>query len=101
MGLSNVVAIAAAEELTLALKRDGTLVAWGQDYYGRSVTPPAGLSNVVAIAVSGNANLALVTFPPSRPVLGLGPMHRLQDASRLPWQASRTKCLLLKAPQDW
>ena len=70
-GLSNVVAIAAAEEHTLALKSDGTLVAWGRDYFGRSVTPPDGLSNVVSIAVSGTPNLALVRFPPSRPVLGV------------------------------
>ena len=46
--LSNVVAIAAGHEYSLALKRDGTVVAWGNKWFYRDV--PASLSNVVAIA---------------------------------------------------
>ena len=57
-GLSNVVAIAAGDGApSMALKRDGTVVAW--DDNGLVETNiPAGLSNVVAIA-SGGVNLAL------------------------------------------
>lgn len=70
-GLSAVVAIAASEYQTLALKRDGTLVAWGQDYFGGNATIPPNLANVVAIASGGSINLALVSFPPQRPTLGI------------------------------
>jgi len=58
-GLSNVVAISAAEYHTLALKRDGTLVAWGRSYLGEDVTPPASLSNVVAIATSASRDVVI------------------------------------------
>ncbi len=60
-GLSNVVAIATGWYDSMALKADGTVVAWGASgaNYGQ-LTPPAGLSNVVAI-VGGNVHsLALV-----------------------------------------
>lgn len=70
-GLSNVVAITASENHTLALKSDGMLAAWGRTYFGASITPPANLSNVVAIASSGTRNLAIVSLPLQRPVLGI------------------------------
>src|SRR2546422_1495265 len=60
--LSDVVAIAAGRTPftghNLALRRDGTIVGWGDDYYGQA-TPPADLSNVVAIAAGGLHSLAL------------------------------------------
>ena len=43
--LSNVVSIAASRTFSLALKRDGTVATWGENYV------PAGLTNVVAIGV--------------------------------------------------
>ena len=49
--LSNVVSIAAGRGYSLALKKDGTIVAWGRmvnDLYPATV--PSGLSNVVAVA---------------------------------------------------
>jgi alpha-tubulin suppressor-like RCC1 family protein len=49
--LSNVMSIAAGTGYSLALKKDGTVVAWGRmvnDLY--PVTVPEGLSDVVAIA---------------------------------------------------
>jgi len=49
--LSNVVAVAAGQSISLALKNDGTIVAWGDGPYHRVDVPP-GLSNVVAIAIS-------------------------------------------------
>ena len=54
--LSNVVAIAAGDSHSLALKADGTVVGWGYSGYA---TPPAGLNNVVAVAVGGEHSLAL------------------------------------------
>lgn len=57
-GLSNVTAIAAGAGHALALKADGTVVAWGDDSYGQT-NVPAGLSNVVAIAAGADHSLAL------------------------------------------
>ena len=62
VGLSNVVAIAAGGDRfqrNLALKRAGTVVAWGPESDYRDATPPPGLSNVVAIAVGERHSLAL------------------------------------------
>jgi len=53
-GLSNVVTIAAGVNHSLALKSDGTVVAWGSQ-----TTVPVGLSNVVDIAAGADHNLAL------------------------------------------
>jgi alpha-tubulin suppressor-like RCC1 family protein len=56
--LSNIVAIAAGETHSLALKDDGVVVAWGDNRFGRS-TIPVGLSNVTAIAAGWFGSLAL------------------------------------------
>src|ERR1017187_7144269 len=56
--LTEVVAIAAGNSYSLALKDDGTVVAWGQNSYGQTNIPP-GLENVVAIASGEGHNLAL------------------------------------------
>ena len=50
LGLSNVVAVAAGGCDSLALRADGTVVAWGDN---DQTTVPAGLSNVVAVAAGG------------------------------------------------
>jgi alpha-tubulin suppressor-like RCC1 family protein len=47
--LGNVLAIAAGDNSSLALKSDGTVRVWGDNTYGET-NVPAGLSNVVAIA---------------------------------------------------
>ena len=65
-GLSNVVAIAAGDSHSLALKSDGTVVAWGYNGEGQT-TVPAGLSNVVAIAAGGYHSLALLATEPGLP----------------------------------
>jgi alpha-tubulin suppressor-like RCC1 family protein len=65
-GLSNVVAIAAGgffslaagDAHSLALKGDGSVVAWGLDDGGETEVPP-GLGNVVAIAASGEQSMAI------------------------------------------
>jgi hypothetical protein len=50
--LSNVVAIAAGDVHSLALKSDGTVVAWGDNLAGECTVPP-GLTGVIAIAAAG------------------------------------------------
>jgi alpha-tubulin suppressor-like RCC1 family protein len=57
-GLEWVTAIASGWYHSLALKRDGTVVSWGQNFSGQTNTP-SGLSNVVAIAAEGSVSLAL------------------------------------------
>ncbi|HWQ90682.1 MAG TPA: immunoglobulin domain-containing protein, partial [Clostridia bacterium] len=55
--LTNLVALAASGAHNLALKDDGTVVAWGQDRVRTNV--PAGLTNVVAISAGDWGSLAL------------------------------------------
>jgi alpha-tubulin suppressor-like RCC1 family protein len=60
--LSNVVSVAAHRGYSMALKKDGTVVAWGRmvnNLY--PVTVPEGLSNVVAIAAGEDFCLAITT----------------------------------------
>lgn len=57
-GLGNLTAIAAGAQHTLALRPDGSVVAWGNNSYGQT-NVPAGLSNVIAIAAGDYHSLAL------------------------------------------
>jgi hypothetical protein len=57
-GLTNVLAIAAGINHSMALKADGTVVVWGDNTYDET-NVPAGLSNVVSIAAGGAHCLAL------------------------------------------
>ena len=57
--LSNVTAIAAGRTHNLALKNDGSVVAWGSLNSGVQVVVPAIISNVVAIAAGYDGSLAL------------------------------------------
>lgn len=45
----NAVAIAEGDGFSIALKTNGTVIAWGSNTYGQTNVPP-GLSNVIAIA---------------------------------------------------
>jgi alpha-tubulin suppressor-like RCC1 family protein len=56
-GLSGIVAIAAGSSHALALKSDGTVVAWG-DNAGGQCSVPSGLSNVVEISAGNSHSLA-------------------------------------------
>ena len=56
--LSGVVAIAAGASHSLALKIDGTVVAWGLNGGGQT-NIPSGLTNVVFISAGNNHNLAI------------------------------------------
>ncbi len=53
---TNVIAVAAGDSHSLALKGDGTVIAWGQTGL---TNVPAGLSNVVAVAAGVGQSLAL------------------------------------------
>lgn len=57
-GLTGVTAVAAGQSHSVALKDDGTVVAWGSNYYGEC-NIPSGLNNVVAIAAGMSHTLAL------------------------------------------
>lgn len=59
-GLTNVVRIAAGANHALALKNDGTVVAWGSNTYGQT-NVPAGLANVVDIAAGIQHSMALMS----------------------------------------
>jgi alpha-tubulin suppressor-like RCC1 family protein len=59
--LTNVVAIAAGRDCSLALRRNGTVVAWGGLGFRQPAFVPAGLSNVVAIAAGADHCLAITT----------------------------------------
>ncbi len=56
--LTDVVTIATSNGTNLALKRDGTVVAWGDNDQGQA-TVPAGLTDVIAIAAGDFHSLAL------------------------------------------
>lgn len=56
--LINVVAIAAGALHFLALRNDGTIIAWGFDSDGQATVPP-GLTGVIAIAAGMFHSLAL------------------------------------------
>jgi hypothetical protein len=57
--LTNAVDVAAGLDHCLALRDDGTVVAWGDNTYGQT-NLPMGLTNVAAIAAGDNHSLALL-----------------------------------------
>jgi alpha-tubulin suppressor-like RCC1 family protein len=77
--LSNVVAISARADHTLALLADDTLVAWGHNESGQC-TIPAGLGHVLAIAAGGSHNLVLVN---NGPVITQQPQCRYYAAGEI------------------
>ncbi len=58
VNLADAVAVSAGESHALALKADGTVVAWGDNQLGET-TVPAGLNGVVEVAAGGVHSLAL------------------------------------------
>ncbi|QOY89885.1 InlB B-repeat-containing protein [Paludibaculum fermentans] len=57
-GLNDAVAVATGNNFNVALKKDGTVVAWGSNSNGEC-NVPAGLTNVVAIAAANYSTVAL------------------------------------------
>ena len=67
---SGVTAIAAGGFHTVALKTNGSVVAWGNNDYGQTNVPVAAQSGVTAIAAGGYHSVALLgTAPPPLPQL--------------------------------
>jgi alpha-tubulin suppressor-like RCC1 family protein len=62
-GLTNAVAIAAGNSDSMALRADGTVIAWGYNGNGATNVPSA-LTNVVAISAGAYHNLARVGTSP-------------------------------------
>ena len=62
-GLSGVTAIAAGGHHTVALKNDGTVVAWGFNVQDQTTVPVAAQSGVTAIAAGSFHTVALVSTP--------------------------------------
>ena len=58
LGLTNVAAISMGETFAMALKKDGTVVAWGDNDYGQTDVP-AGLSGVISISAGADFAYAL------------------------------------------
>ena len=58
-GLAHVVAIGAGDYHSLAVKSDGSIIAWGDDSQGQ-LDPPAGLGRVVALAGGSGHTIALL-----------------------------------------
>ncbi|MCM3715311.1 InlB B-repeat-containing protein [Alkalihalobacillus oceani] len=56
---TGMLAIAGGDNHTLALKADGTVVAWGANEYGQITVPAGAKSGVVAIAAGDDHSLAL------------------------------------------
>lgn len=57
-GLTGVAAVSSGTAFSLALKNDGTVVAWGDNTYGQA-TVPSGLNNVTAVSAGKDFGLAL------------------------------------------
>jgi hypothetical protein len=62
--LTNLVAITAQDLHALAIRADGSVVAWGSDDFGES-RPPSRASNVVAVAGGFSHSLALTRSTPA------------------------------------
>src|SRR5688572_1196056 len=57
-GLTGVIEVAAGNNHVLALKGDGTVVAWGDNFAG-AATPPPGLNDVVAVRAGQFTSFAI------------------------------------------
>src|SRR5204863_175263 len=68
-------AVAAGFYHCLALRENGTVVAWGYNNYGQT-NVPAGLSNVVAIAAGGYQSIALLGQGLSASSMEITNVHR-------------------------
>ncbi len=73
--LTNIVALAGGGDHQLAVRSDGTVIAWGCDCHGSTTLPPD-LTNVTAVAAGGgdgyDYSIFLVGGTDTPPVLSLG-----------------------------
>jgi hypothetical protein len=78
---SGVTAIAAGQYHTVALKSDGTVVAWGDNYYGQTNVPVAAQSGVTAIAAGGYHTVAIVGAAVAAPQITVQPQSQIASAT--------------------
>ena len=84
-GFSNIAAIAAGDQHSLALKTDGTVITWGANNSGQTNVPTE-LSQVMAVARSSEHSLALKS---NGTVIALGNSGRPDQCSTGPEQRDR------------
>ena len=60
IGASNIIAIAAGDEYSVALKSDGTLLSWGSDNLGQLGNGSANTSQATPVAVIGASNIVAI-----------------------------------------
>ena len=99
IGLSNVLAIAADNSHSLALKNDGTVVVWGDNTYGQT-NVPAGLTDVVAIAAHTGRGMAIIT------VLKILSVEQFENSAKLRFHGFAGRQYTVEyspdlAPGDW
>ncbi len=58
-GLTNIVALATGGYHNIALRSNGTIIAWGLDSSAGETSVPPDATNVIAVAAGGNRNLVL------------------------------------------
>jgi hypothetical protein len=66
-----VVSLAAGGDHSIALLADGTVVAWGGDYFGQA-SVPLSATNVIAVSAGGAHSLALAGFQPNPSSVAVG-----------------------------
>jgi len=84
-GVSNIVAVAAGQDFSMALRSDGKIIAWGAQshFYDGTTTIPPGLLNAVMIVAGPAHSLALTGVPITKgPVLSI---DRAQDGLSVSW----------------
>lgn len=92
-GLTDVVSIAAGTNLTIALKEDGTVVAWGDSSYGRTSVPPEIRARAVFagghrtwLLLDTTFSTGLRTRVAIRPAFTPGHVRIRRTAGRLVWE---------------
>jgi alpha-tubulin suppressor-like RCC1 family protein len=85
-GLTNAIAVAAARDHSLALKSDGTVVAWGYDQFGQlgNGATTDGVFSDVPVAVAGLINVSEIAGGTSHS------MARRSDGSVFTWGRDNT-----------
>ena len=102
-GLTQVVAIAAGDYHSTALRADHTVVVWGKYYTGSSFispTVPTGLANVLAIAAGSDHDLALLFNIPPVPLF-FAPGHFVTNSFQIPFIGLAGKSYVLEATTNF
>src|SRR5262249_2752033 len=79
---TNIVAIAAGWQDSMALRADGSILIWGQGHYGLT-TPPDGTQNIVSISAGEGFNVAMTGLGPPRFATQIAPSAVRANGSAL------------------